>query len=143
MNDTITLLDADLSDLRGLLSKNDTSYSQLQKEVQQVKEQQYYDNIQFYPRKYRKCTSPKDWSVYGISMQPFLYDGDEFHVERVHFRDVELGDVIVYKRAGSDETTIHAVVAIYTEELITAGYNNKWMDFPVLPQEVKYRYCEK
>ena len=98
--------------------------------------------IQFYPRKERKCKRPIQWEIYGSSMQPFLYAGDSFFVEKVKFKDVELGDVIIYQ-SHDESSVIHAVVAIYPDGVITAGYSLWYEDNFVEADKVLYRYCKK
>jgi len=99
--------------------------------------------IQFYPRVQRKCRNPTKITLRGVSMQPFLYDGDVIYADPVKFEDIELGDVISFNRGDYDKGTVHAVVGLYKSYLVTAGYNNERKDDLVYPEEVKYRFCEK
>jgi hypothetical protein len=97
--------------------------------------------IHYYPRIQRKCKNPIDWDIYGSSMQPFLYSGDKFYVEKVRFNQLELGDVIVFQI--KDATRIHAVIAIYEDFVQTAGYNLWYEDYQVKDKDILYRYCTK
>lgn len=99
-------------------------------------------SIQFYPRINRECLDPVIHIAQGLSMQPFVYDGDDLHLDKVNFSDVELGDVVVFA-AGENSSSMHAVIAIYDEYLITAGYNNLRRDTSrVYPENLTFRYCE-
>jgi len=99
------------------------------------------NTIKFYPRTQRKCRNPIEVLIDGISMQDLFFDGDILYMDKVNFKDVELGDVIFYDT--DDNSIIHAVVGKYSTHLITAGYNNERLDDPVMPDQVKYRYCFK
>ena len=100
-------------------------------------------SIQYYPRINRPCLDPVTHIAQGLSMQPFIYDGDDLHLDKVNFSDVELGDVVVFDTSGNS-SSMHSVIAIYDEYLITAGYNNLRKDTSrVYPENVSFRYCEK
>jgi len=116
--------------------------------VRQIHENRTYSNnyekyMVYYPRTERECGRKAELrsNVYGISMQPFLFDGEDYYAEPITFKDVELGDVIVFNQG--EGNTIHAVVGKYPDYLITAGYNNLYDDGRVYPDEIKYRWCFK
>jgi len=99
--------------------------------------------IQFYPRTQRKCRNPIEIELKGISMQPVFYDGDYIFMDKVKFQDVELGDIIDFRREDSEIGTVHAVIGTYKNYLVTAGYTNDKRDDVVYPDQVMYRYCVK
>ena len=104
----------------------------------------YYKSwLTFYPRQERICSRSAKLrtNVKGISMQPFLFDGDDYWAEPVTFEEVELGDVIVWNKGESN--VVHAVVGKYEDYLVTAGYNNLARDNRIDPDEIKYRWCFK
>jgi len=99
-------------------------------------------SIQFYPRINRECLDPVVHRAVGLSMLPFVYDGDDLHLDKVNFSDVELGDVVTFN-TDHNSSSMHAVIGIYDEYLITAGYNNLKGDTDrVYPENLTYRYCE-
>jgi len=139
-----------LSDLNTITNDNlvsiDNKFNRVRNEVADIHnliEEIEVKTIQFYPRTQRKCKNPITINLHGISMQPFLYDGDVIYADKVKFKDIELGDVISFNRNNSETGTIHAVVGIYEDYLVTAGYNNPRKDKLVYPEEIKYRFCEK
>ncbi|MFO7886815.1 MAG: S26 family signal peptidase [Eubacteriales bacterium] len=103
----------------------------------------YEKYMTYYPRTERICGRNAELrkNVKGISMQPFLYDGDDYWAEDVTFAEVELGDVIVFDNGRGN--VLHAVIGKYKDSLITAGYNNLIDDGEVFPDEIKYRWCFK
>ena len=102
----------------------------------------YYDLIQYYPRTQHICSRGATLSTtQGISMQPFLYDGDSYYTEKVTFNDLELGDVIIFKN--NNGKTIHSVIGLYNDSLVTAGYSNTYKDEIIDPKQVLERYCFK
>ena len=109
------------------------------KDLQQKRE--IFKDVQFYPRAAIECKDPRSTFIIGASMQPFLYDGDNVLIEDVNFSEVDLGDVISFKTK-NNSSTMHAVIAIYPDYLITAGYNNIGRDTKkVYPENVTSRVC--
>lgn len=103
---------------------------------------EYQQPVQFYPRQQRICKgNVYTYDLKGYSMQPFAYDGDKIHTEKIKFEDLELGDVVVVDK-GNGIPLVHAVVSIYPEEFVTAGYNNKYEDQMWHKEQLIGRYCE-
>ena len=102
-----------------------------------------YKPINFEIRKYRECSEDAELRRgIGMSMFPYNTDKGYFYMDNVSFSDVEIGDVIVYKKG--NETIHHAVINKYRDRLYTAGYNNKYADDePVYPKEIVGRDCFK
>lgn len=73
--------------------------------------------------------------VEGTSMEPTLQSGDlVIVIKRVSLRDIEVGDIVVYRRGGT--LIIHRVIRIEGDTLITKGDNNWLPDPPVKFQSV-------
>ncbi|MEX1384457.1 hypothetical protein, partial [Lutibacter sp.] len=104
----------------------------------------YYERFLMFPDREQSICSKKaklEQIQEGMSMMPFLYGGDYVYYDPISFKDVKMGDVIIYEQEG--ERIIHTVVAVYETYLMTAGYNNLGMDYRVMPDEVKARWCFK
>ncbi len=52
------------------------------------------------------------FSVKGVSMFPFLLDGDEVIIERADPEDLRIGDVVMYVR--KELMIVHRIIKIYT-----------------------------
>jgi len=61
--------------------------------------------------------------------------------ERECGRKAELRTNVFFNQG--EGNTIHAVIGMYPDYLITAGYNNLYDDGRVYPDEIKYRWCFK
>lgn len=113
--------------------------------MQQTQQKDVYKEIfrdvQFYPRTEIKCINPRISHPIGSSMQPYIYAGDTIYLDTVNFSDVNLGDVISFNTI-HNSSTLHAVIAIYPDYLITAGYNNIGRDTErVYAENITGRVC--
>ncbi len=73
--------------------------------------------------------------VEGTSMEPTLQSGDlVIVIKKVSAEDINVGDVIVYRRGGT--LIIHRVLRVEDDTLITKGDNNWLPDPPVRFQSV-------
>lgn len=100
--------------------------------------------IGFFARNQRKCTSRAELvDVWGASMQPHLWDGDMTWMQPIKGREVQLGDVIMYDRNGTN--IVHAVIGVYpdTEQIATAGYANAYSDNYIDYEQVLMVECLK
>lgn len=71
------------------------------------------------------------------SMWPALKEGDLVFIKGIHDRSqVQMGDVIVYRNRESGTFTIHRVVALADNEIITQGDANFTKDAPVRYEDV-------
>lgn len=98
-------------------------------------------NFEFSPRKRHYCKDPIEWSrIGGQSMFPLLDTSGTILVDRVVWKDLEVGDAILFVR--NNGYVFHAITYINNEFAVTAGYNNYQQDPSyVYPADVKYRYC--
>jgi hypothetical protein len=120
--------------------RNFTDYNTY--EVNNTYTNSYEQYLHFPARKFRECgIQSKLHKLNGMSMQPFTFDDYYIHVEPVRFNEVEEGDAIVFKNG--EGTSFHAVISIYDDFLVTAGYNNMRSDDKVSPEQIKYRWCFK
>ena len=79
--------------------------------------------------------------VEGVSMEPTLQSGDlVLVIRRVSPDDIDLGDVIVYRRGRT--LIIHRVVRVEDGVMITKGDNNWLPDPPVGASEIVGKVLE-
>jgi len=101
-----------------------------------------YKPINFEIRKYRVCSEDAQLKKgMGMSMFPYSNDKGYFYIDNVSFNDIEIGDVILYKKG--NKSIHHAVINKYADKIYTAGYNNKYPDTnPVYSNEIIGRDCD-
>lgn len=108
---------------------------------------EYKEVVNFYPRNYRECRRRAyEELITGQSMLPLTDvkpDGSmSVWVEPVSFAELDLGDVIVYRKGNG--TVFHAITYINKDYARTAGYNNYREDEEnVYPNQIIARYCVK
>jgi len=69
----------------------------------------------------------------GSSMNPLLTDGDIVRIKPYDNRDIQNGDVIVFRRPGGNRKIIHRVTAVDAQGVRTQGDNSNKADPWVLP----------
>lgn len=74
---------------------------------------------------------------YGESMEPTFYEGDQFLIEPTSYRDLKIGDIIVFKR--NKKLISHRIIDIRSGKYITRGDNNVYEDDPILREEYRGR----
>ncbi len=79
------------------------------------------------------------FSVKGVSMFPFLLDGDEVIIERADPEDLRIGDVVMYVR--KELMIVHRIIKIYTtgegrRHFVVRGDNLSHPDQPVWEEEI-------
>ena len=101
------------------------------------------NGLDFPLRHRRECTGlVSERYVTGSSMQPFLVDGDEYHVMLMKWDDVTVHDVVLLD-VNKSMPTIHALT--YKNEVYgySAGYDAEYNDeWVVTPNMVLGVYCE-
>jgi hypothetical protein len=99
------------------------------------------DNIDYQIRNIRWCNDDATLrKANGMSMFPYSWSEGWHWVEPVKFKDIEIGDVISYKKNKSN--IHHVVVNVYRNSLITRGYHNSYNDVEVvLPGQIISRDC--
>ena len=101
------------------------------------------NGLDFPLRHRRECTGlVSERYVTGSSMQPFLADGDEYHVMLMKWDDVTVHDVVLLD-VNKSMPTIHALT--YKNEVYgySAGYDAEYNDeWVVTPNMVLGVYCE-
>ncbi|WP_168168831.1 signal peptidase I [Methanopyrus sp. SNP6] len=77
-------------------------------------------------------------TVISESMYPYYNVGDVLLVVGVPYRDIKVGDVIVYRLPGKPIPIVHRVIAKTPEGVITKGDNNPLPDpwCPIRPKEI-------
>ncbi|TSC69302.1 MAG: signal peptidase, endoplasmic reticulum-type [Parcubacteria group bacterium Gr01-1014_66] len=65
------------------------------------------------------------------SMWPALKEGDLVFIEGVKKDELAKGDVVVYRNRDADTFTIHRVVSLDAEQLVTKGDANFTQDEPI------------
>lgn len=101
--------------------------------------------IQFAYREPRYC-GPRatEFVVHGQSMHPLFAEQERIMIEPVRFRQLDLGDVVVFTDPNTQGKTIHAIVYLDSMRQIahTAGYANHVRDnFTLTPGMILGRYC--
>jgi signal peptidase len=72
--------------------------------------------------------------VRGVSMRPFLDDGDVVSIAPVHPERIRVGDVLCFERP-SDRLVLHRVVERHAARLVTRGDALAWVE-PVASEHV-------
>lgn len=70
------------------------------------------------------------------SMWPALKEGDLVFIEGLPREELRLGDVVVYRNATGDGFTIHRIVELNKDTLVTKGDANFTKDGPVAYENV-------
>ena len=75
-------------------------------------------------------------AVTSGSMWPVLKEGDLVFIQGVNKSDLKVGDIVVYKNSNSAGFTIHRIVKLEEDDLVTKGDANFTEDEPVSYDQV-------
>ena len=79
------------------------------------------------------------FNVSGVSMFPFLLDGDQVIIEKADPKDLRVGDIVMYIR--KNLMIVHRIIKIYTNSegrrlFIIKGDNLRYPDQPVWEEDI-------
>lgn len=97
------------------------------------------NKINFEVRRHYPCTNPERRQSIGMSMFPFMSEPNYYYVEKIDYKDLKVGDIIVYESQG--EMVHHAITNYYSDYLYAAGYNTDYEEM-VYPDQVKFIHCD-
>ena len=83
-----------------------------------------------YEKKYKN-----QMNYMGLSMYPTFIPGDLLHFREIHFEEIKVGDVIIFRLKNEEKNIVHRVVSIEKKGLITRGDNNSQNDKWVVTSE--------